>query len=146
MKESQSNPQLEIQRIYVKDISLESPNAPHVFTETCQPDITMELDIQKNPLSDQLYEITLVVTVRAKTQEKSIFLVEVHQAGIFRLLGFEAAPLEHLLNVYLPSILFPYAREVVSDLVTRASFPQLILAPVNFDALYAQKKQTASHS
>lgn len=136
-----AGPRLEIQRIYVKDISLETPSTPAIFKESCQPNISMDLDIQQNKIEEALYEIVVTVTVSAKAQEKDIFLAEVRQAGIFHLAGFDGPQLEHVLNAYLPSLLFPYAREVVSDLVTRASFPQLILAPVNFDLLYAQKKQ-----
>jgi preprotein translocase subunit SecB len=138
-----TSPHLEIQRIYVKDISLETPGAPDIFRESSQPAISMDLDIAQNKIADRLYEIVLTITVSAKAQDRDIFLVEVRQAGIFQLTGFNEAQLESVLNAYLPSLLFPYAREVVSDLVTRASFPQLILAPVNFDLLYAQKKQAA---
>lgn len=138
------NLRLEIQRVYVKDISLESPGSPAVFKETTQPDISLDMEIQKNTLEEKLYEVILKVTVSAKSKEKTIFLAEVHQAGIFYLEGFGQDQLDHVLNAYLPSVLFPYAREVVSDLVNRASFPQLILAPVNFDAMYLQRKKGAA--
>jgi len=135
-----NNPQLEIQRIYVKDISLETPSAPAIFKEACQPNIGLNLQVQINSIDATVYEVILIVTVNAKEKERNIFLVEVHQAGIFFVSGFEKDQQDHILNVYIPSILFPYARETVSDVVSRASFPQLLLAPVNFEAMYAQQK------
>lgn len=130
--------QFAIQKIYVKDISFEAPAAPKVFTEEWDPKHNLELNTQARALSDGVYEVVLSLTVTATNGEKTGFLVEVQQCGIFTLGGFSEQDLSAMLGSYCPTILFPYAREAVSDLVTRGGFPPLLLAPVNFDALYAQ--------
>ncbi|MGD9153323.1 MAG: protein-export chaperone SecB [Gammaproteobacteria bacterium] len=132
--------QLEIQRIYVKDLSLESPAAPKIFREEWRPELTIDLNIKNNQLEENVYEIVLEVTITAKMGEKTAFLAEVHQAGIFFLAGFDENQTDQILNAYCPTVLFPYAREVVSDITVKASFPPLNLAPVNFDVLYLQQK------
>ena len=133
-------PELEIQRIYLKDASLETPGVPAVFVQSWEPEVNVDLDVKNNELDHTTYEVILTVTVHAKMQDKSVFLVEVKQAGIFHVAGFEDAQKDHLLAAYFPTVLFPYAREAISDLVVKASFPQLNLAPVNFDALYMQQQ------
>jgi preprotein translocase subunit SecB len=130
-----------IHKIYVKDVSLETPRSPAVFTEEWRPDVNLNLSSAAQPLGGNAYEVVLVATVDVKLGEKTAFLVEVHQGGVFHIRGFKEAELGHMLGSYCPNILFPYAREAVSDLVVRGGFPQLILAPVNFDALYAQHLQ-----
>ncbi len=135
----QKQPELEIQRVYLKDASMEAPGAPDVFKDNWEPEVNVDLDIKHNSIDGNLYEVILSVTVHAKMKDKSVFLVEVHQAGIFHLDGFSEEQSGHLLGAYFPTVLFPYAREVVSDLITKASFPQLNLAPVNFDAIYMQQ-------
>lgn len=130
-----------IQRIYVKDLSFESPRAPEVFSEDWKPDVSVNLTSQARSVARGLYEVELVVTVTVKVGESAAFLVEVHQAGVFQLTGFGEPELGHVLGSYCPNILFPYAREVISDLITKGGFPQFLLAPVNFDALYAQHAQ-----
>ncbi len=135
---------LEIQRIYTKDISLETPNTPQIFRENLQPEVGVDLDVANSILESNAHEVVLSVTVTAKLKDKVIFLVEVKQAGIFQIAGFEKEQLDQLLGAYCPNILFPYARETVSDLIARASFPQLNLAPINFEAIYAQKKEAES--
>jgi preprotein translocase subunit SecB len=138
----QENPRnFGIQRIYTKDISFETPNSPGIFTEQLQPQSDLDLNSQVNALGDDHYEIVLTVTVTTKSNDKVAFLVEVQQAGIFLIKGFEKNELGPMIGAYCPNILFPYAREVVSDLVNKGSFPQLVLAPVNFDLLYAQQVQ-----
>lgn len=133
--------QFAIQRIYIKDVSFETPNSPELFTQQWKSEVNLELNTNVNRLDNGVYEVVLQVTVTSKAGEKTAFLVEVQQAGIFTASGFSDPELGHMLNSYCPNILFPYAREVISDLVTKGSFPQLLLAPVNFDALYAQHLQ-----
>ena len=137
----QNTQQFQIQKIYIKDLSFESPNAPEMFTESLQPKIDFDLQTEAKKLTDDFFDVTLQVTATAKHNEKTAFLVEVKQAGIFNITGFPDDQLSHMLGSFCPNILFPYARESVSDLVTRGGFPPLLLAPVNFDALYAQHVQ-----
>lgn len=131
-------PNFEIQRIYVKDLSYEAPNTPHTFNEDWKPEVQLNLETKSTKIQDNIHEVTLSVTATVNSNKKSAFLVEVHQAGIFMISGFPNDQLHQMLGSFCPNILFPYAREVISDLVVRGGFPQLILAPVNFDALYAQ--------
>lgn len=131
-------PQFGIIRIYLKDVSFEAPNSPAVFAQEFKPEVNLQLNTAVNQLEEDLYEVVLNVTVTSKEGEKTGFLVEVQQAGIFRISGFEDAQKGHMLGAYSPTVLYPYAREAVSDLVTKSGFPQLLLSPINFDALYAQ--------
>jgi preprotein translocase subunit SecB len=133
--------QFAVQRIYTKDISFESPNSPAVFQEQKQPEIKVGLGSQISKLSDTVYELVLKVSVDAKHDDKSVFMVEVQQGGIFVVQGFEQQEVDALLGIAAPNVLFPYAREVVSDMIMRGSFPQFVLQPVNFEALYAQQLQ-----
>ncbi len=133
-----------IKRIYTKDISFETPNSPAIFTDEWRPETNLNLNTDMKELGDGHYEVILSVTVTTKIGERVAFLVEVQQAGIFLLQGFPQNEFGAMVGAYCPNILFPYVREVVSDLVIKGSFPQLILAPVNFDALYAQHLQQAS--
>lgn len=128
----------EIQKVYLKDVSFEAPNTPEVFTQPWQPDVNVQLNTTAKTISDKVYEVVLSVTVTAANKEKSAFLVEIQQAGVFGMDGFEQGQLNGMLGSFCPDILFPYAREAISDLVTRGGFPQLLLAPVNFDALYQE--------
>jgi preprotein translocase subunit SecB len=131
-------PQFEIQRIYTKDLSYEAPNTPHTFVEEWKPEVQLNLETKSNRIQDNVHEVVLTVTATVTSNKKSAFLVEVHQAGIFLISGLPQDQLRQMLGSFCPNILFPYAREVISDLVVRGGFPQLILAPVNFDALYTQ--------
>lgn len=135
-----------IQKVYTKDISFETPNTPEIFREDdWQPNINLQLQSRSKSLDDNVYEIVLMVTVTAKVDDDTTaYLAEVQQAGIFRVSGFEEEEMHYMLGSYCSNILFPFAREVVSDLVTRGGFPQLLLAPVNFDALFAQKQEQES--
>ena len=133
--------QFGIQKIYVKDLSFEAPHSPEVFTNDWRPDVNLNLSSEASPLRPDVYDVKLVITVTVKIGETTAFLVEIQQAGIFNIKGFDEKELGHMLASYCPSILFPYAREAVSDLVVRGGFPQFLLAPVNFDALYAQHLQ-----
>lgn len=137
----QTNPerQFAVQRIYIKDTSFESPNAPEIFRGEWKPQNELNLNTKVNRLADQAYEVVLSVTVTAKVGEKTAFIAEVHQAGIFTLGGFSDQELGPMLGAYCPNLLFPYAREAITDLVVRGSFPQLVLQHVSFDALFAQQ-------
>lgn len=126
----------QIQRIYIKDISFEAPNAPQVFQKEWEPEVKLDLDTASSQLADDVYEVVLRVTVTATVGEDSAFLCEVQQAGIFSIGGIEGTQMAHCLGAYCPNILFPYARECITSLVSRGTFPQLNLAPVNFDALF----------
>lgn len=130
-----------ISRIYTKDISFETPNSPAIFTEEGKPTFNMNIGSEVKPLSNHQYEVVINLTVTCKVNDKTAFLVEVKQAGIFRISGFSEQEMGPMLGAYCPNLLFPYIREVVSDLVSKGSFPQLLLTPVNFDALYAQHVQ-----
>lgn len=129
--------QFVIQKVYVKDLSFEAPNTPKVFLEKWAPEVKLQLRSMASPQAEDVYEVVLTVIVTAMQAEQTAYLVEVQQAGIFNIKGFNEADLGAMLGSYCPNILFPFAREVISDLVTKGGFPQLLLAPVNFDALYA---------
>lgn len=138
---SEQNPETKfaIQRIYVKDSSFESPRAPESFRQEWKPKVNMELNTKNNKLDEQHYEVTLVVTITATNDaDETVYLAEVQQAGVFMLAGMDEETLTHTLSSFCPSILFPYAREMIDSMVLRGSFPPLMLAPVNFDALYAE--------
>lgn len=133
--------QFAIQRIYVKDISFEAPNSPAIFRKDWQPEVKLDLDTRSEKLDDSTFEVVLSLTVTATIGEETAFLCEVQQAGIFSIPAVSDAQMAHMLAAFCPNILFPYAREAVSSLVNRGTFPQLNLAPVNFDALFAQYVQ-----
>jgi preprotein translocase subunit SecB len=136
-----SQEQFGIQNIYIKDISFEAPNSPEIFAEKWKPQLEMEMSNNIKQLNEETYEVVLNLTVTVKAEEKTAFLAEVHQGGIFALKGFPKDKLSYMLNSYCPNILFPYARETVSSIVTRGGFQALWLAPLNFDALYTQRLQ-----
>ena len=131
--------QFMIQRIYVKDLSYETPNTPAVFQQQWEPELNLDINTATVKLEETVYEVVLTVTATVSNQKTTAFLVEVKQAGIFTIQGAPDNQLEHLLNSFCPSILFPYAREAITSQVISGSFPQLVLAPVNFDALYMQQ-------
>lgn len=143
--EETKQPQFSIQRLYVKDLSFESPKSPLVFKESnWAPDINLELQTRSKSLETSVFEVSLRLTVTAKQKTETVFVVEVEQAGIFTIADLEGDPLQRALGAYCPNILFPYAREVVTRQVQDGSFPPLYLAPINFDALYeGQQKQLA---
>ena len=136
-------PIMSLQKIYVKDVSFETPNAPDIFNEKGQPEIKMNLNQKVKKIADNTYEIVLAVTVTCKILEKTAYLVEVHQAGIFNMANFEENVLHQTLGSYCPNLLFPYARQMISDLVMNGGFQPLLLQPVNFDQLYSQQMQQA---
>lgn len=139
MSEEQLQSVFTIEKIYLKDASVEVPNAPQIYLSRETPQVDVQLHTQGGGVDDGIFEVVLTVTVTAKIEgEKSMFLVEVGQAGVFTLRNIPQADLEPILGITCPNILFPYAREAVSDLVSRAGFPPVILSPVNFEAMYAQ--------
>jgi len=128
--------QFTIQKIFLKDTSFESPNSPDVFTDTWEPNINIDLNSNGRNIGENLHEVVLGITVTAKIGEKVAYLVEVQQSGIFALTNFSEQEMGMMLGSYCPNLLYPFAREVISDLVLKGGFPQMILAPVNFDAIY----------
>lgn len=127
-----------IQRIYMKDLSFETPNSPEIFTVQWEPENNLDLNTSTKKLADDTYEVVLSITVTTKVDDKTAFLIEVQQAGIFHIEGFSDNDLHGMLGSFCPNMLFPYAREAISNIVTRGGFPQLLLSPINFDALYQQ--------
>ncbi len=128
-------------RIYTKDVSFETPNSPLIFNQEWKPAFNMNVNSAVQSLGEEHYEVVLNITVTCKIEEKTAFLIEVKQGGIFRIRGFTNEEMGPMLGAYCPNLLFPYVREVVSDLVSKGSFPQLLLSPVNFDAIYARHLQ-----
>jgi preprotein translocase subunit SecB len=137
----QAQRQFAIQRIYVKDMSVEVPNSPKIFLKNWEPEMNMDIGTKAEPLENHTYEVILTLTITVKIKEEVAFLVEIKQAGIFTLQGFPEEQLRPMLGAFCPNILYPYARATVTDLVIRAGFPQLYLAPVSFDALYEQHER-----
>ncbi|MGJ8619197.1 MAG: protein-export chaperone SecB [Methylophilaceae bacterium] len=135
-----------IEKLYIKDASIEVPNAPQVYTNRTAPQVNVELANSASKLDDGVFEVAIKVTVTAKIEESTAFLVEVTQAGIFGIRGIPDENLEMILAITCPNILFPYAREAVSDMVTRAGFMPVLLNPINFEALYAQQKMEENKS
>ena len=129
------------QRIYIKDASFESPNSPELFTSKWNPKLSFEMNNTASMLEDDIYEVVLTVTTTVKVEDKTAFLAEVHQAGIFVIKGHDPDALARIQQVFCLRTLYPYACSTISDLVTKGGFPQLLLPPVNFEALYAKKLQ-----
>lgn len=148
----QQAPQFALQRIYMKDISFESPKAPEIFQKQWQPEVKLDLSTSNRPLEEGLYEVVLSLTATvengseggASDKKETAFVTEVHQAGVFLAKGLDEEELHRTLGAFCPNILFPYAREAIDNLVLRGSFPPLMLAPVNFDALYMQAREQQS--
>lgn len=132
--------QMVLQKIYLKDTSFEVPGAPEVFKGEWKPQLKLDLQTQTQALEDELYEVVLTVTVAAQQDERTVFLVEVQQAGLFTVKGFKEEDRDRLLGGYCPGVLYPYARETVAALVMRGGFPQVVLQPVNFDEIYIRKR------
>jgi len=132
---------LGIQNVYLKDTSFETPHSPEIFREQWQPNLDLEITNDIKNLEENIYEVVLHITATVKAKDKTAFLVEVQQAGIFTLKGFTPDNLAYMLNSYCPTLLFPFARETISSLVSRGGFQPLWLAPINFDALYAEQME-----
>ncbi|WP_420554352.1 protein-export chaperone SecB [Neptuniibacter marinus] len=141
--QEEQGPQFAVQRVYIKDASFESPNSPEIFMSPWKPEVGLEMNTQTNQVGENAFEVVLTLTVTVKNDEKTAFLVELQQAGIFAVSGLGEQEMHHTLGAFCPSILFPYAREAIDAMVIKASFPALMLAPVNFDALYAQQMTQA---
>jgi preprotein translocase subunit SecB len=145
MAEEQTPPaapkQLLLQKIYVKDLSFESPKAPNVFTTTVAPQTQLNIRSSAQELGPSIHEVTLTLTVEAKDKDATIFLIEIAQAGIFQIQGYSSEEHAVLIGSFCPNTLYPFAREAIADLVGKGGFPQLLLQPINFDALYAQAMQ-----
>jgi preprotein translocase subunit SecB len=141
MSDAQNQPVFSIEKLYVKDLSLEIPNAPQAFLEREAPQVDIQLHHESAKVDEGVYQTILTVTVTAKAKEKTLFLVEVGQAGIFVIRNLPEADMEPVLGIACPNILYPYVREVVSDMVVRAGFPPVVLTPVNFEALFQAQKQ-----
>jgi len=139
MTDAKTNPPaFHVQRIYIRDCSFEAPNTPEVFLDDWKPDVSIDLQTKVRTVEADLSEVVLVLTVSVKNAEKVAFCAEAHQAGIFTVANFPEDQKAHVLGSLCPSILYPYAREAISSLIMKGGFPQLLLAPVNFDALYFQ--------
>ena len=141
MSDAQNQPVFSIEKLYVKDISLEIPNAPQVFLEREAPQVDIQLHHESTNIDEGVFQTVLTVTVTAKVKEKTLFLAEVGQAGIFVIRNIPAADVDPILGIACPNILYPYVREVVSDVVGRGGFPPVVLSPVNFEGLYQAQKQ-----
>ena len=139
----QAGGQVTLQKIYVKDLSFESPNAPQIFAQELKPKTQLNLRSGHRELDDDTYEVVLTVTVEAKAEEKTVFLIEIQQAGLFRLAGISEEHRSILLGSFCPGVLYPYVREAVANVVQRGGFPEFLLQPIDFDGLYAQSRQEA---
>lgn len=140
--------QFSLERIYVKDVSYEAPAVPHVFMQQAAPQLDVQLAVERTAVrpDDGLHEVVLVVTVAAKQGDKAVFLVEVQQAGLFRISGIAGEALQRALEISGAYILLPFVREAVNDLVGKGGFPQLLIHPINFEALYEQKEAASKKS
>lgn len=134
-------PQLALQRIFLKDISFESPRSPMIFQEQWQPEIGLELNTKSRQVGENLYEVVLEITVNVKNNGEAAYLVQIQQAGLFLIAGLEERQLHHALGSFCPGTIFPYARENIDAVCIKGSFPALMLAPINFDALYLESLQ-----
>lgn len=144
--EQNQQPVFGIEKLYVKDLSIEVPNAPEIFLERENPEVEIQLNTAGRGVDEGIFEVVLTVTVTAKLGEKTVFLVEAGQAGIFRIMNIPAEQIEPLIAVACPNVLFPFAREVISDAVGRAGFQPIVLQPVNFEAMYMQRMQEQQQS
>ena len=145
--ETPITPVFQIQRIYLKDLSLEQPNSPQILLEQAQPQVDINLALAANPVADGIYEVSVTATVTTTVADKTLFLVEAKQAGIFEVRNLPQDQLQGVVSVVCPQILYPYLRAIVSDVCTRAGFPPILLTEVNFQAMYeAQQQQQAAQS
>ena len=138
---NQGDQRFGVQRVYVKDVSFEAPDSPEVFRRQYTPQVDFSINNRSNLIEEGVYEVVLRLTADVKQEDKTVFLVEVQQAGIFEINGIEGEQLEQVLTITCPNVLFPYGREAIDALVTRGSFPALLLAPINFENIYLQAKQ-----
>lgn len=146
MSQQPEQPTFAIEKLFVKDLSVEVPNAPRIFLERDTPQVEIQMTTAANPIDEGYYEVLVNVTVTAKLAEKTVFLVEASQAGVFQIRNIPQAELEPVLGITCPNILYPYVREVVSDAVVRAGFAPVVLNPVNFDAIFQAQREARSKS
>ena len=145
MTEAQQQPAtFQIEKVYVKDVSLEIPHAPKVFLEQLQPQLEVQINTGADNFSEGYYEVTVTATVTARVGERTLFLAEARQAGIFQVRGVPQSDLGPLLGIACPTVIYPYLRETIQDMVSRGGFPPVILAPLSFEALYLQQQQNAA--
>ena len=140
-EEKTPQPNFSIARIYTKDLSLESTKSPKIFESNWQPKLGLDVDVQHSVLNEGLFEVVLKLAVTVTTEDQTAFLIEVQQAGIFAIAGFDDATRDQILGAMCPNILFPYARETIDMLAVKASFPAPMLAPINFDAMLEARRQ-----
>ena len=142
---AQQDKQISIQKIYIKDFSFESPQAPEVFTKSdWEPKTNLNLRSTHTEIGENSHDVVLTLTVETKHEDKTLFLIELQQSGIFNITGYDAAELAAVLGSFCPSTLFPYARESIASIVTKGGFPEFVLQPINSDALYTQSQQAGS--
>lgn len=139
-----SQPVFTVEKLFVKDLSIEVPNAPRIYLERDTPQVEIQMNNVANPIDEGFYEVLLTVTVTAKLGDKSVFLVEATQGGVFQIRNVPQQEMDVVLGVTCTNILYPYVREVVSDAVVRAGFPPVVLAPVNFEAIFQARQQSQS--
>jgi preprotein translocase subunit SecB len=144
MAEANLDPVFQIQRVYLKDISLEQPNSPEILLDPEQPSVDIQLGVQTSPVTDGLFEVTVTATVHTKINEKTVFLVEAKQAGIFEVRNVEADQLGSILGIACPQIVYPYLRGNVADVIQRGGFPPVHLAEINFQAMFLQQQADAA--
>ena len=143
MADDNQNPVFQIQRLYLKDLSLEQPNSPQILLEQTQPQVDINLALGAAPIADGIYEVTVTATVTTKLAEKTLFLVEAKQAGIFEIRNIPEDQLQQIIGIACPGIVYPYLRAIVSDVCTRAGFPPVLLSEVNFQAMFEQQRAQA---
>lgn len=136
-----AQPQFAMQRIYIKDLSFESPRSPSVFLEKWAPQVKLDAHTNATKVKDDIYEVVLTLTITVTNNDDTAYLAEVQQAGVFTIKGLEQAAMEHTIGAFCPNVLFPYAREAIDNLVVRGNFPPMHLAPINFDAIFAEAKK-----
>jgi preprotein translocase subunit SecB len=145
MADDNQNPVFQIQRLYLKDLSLEQPNSPQILLEQTQPQVDINLGLGAAPIADGIYEVTVTATVTTKLADKTLFLVEAKQAGIFEIRNVPEEQLQQIIGIACPGIVYPYLRAIVSDVCTRAGFPPVLLSEVNFQAMFEQQRAQAGN-
>lgn len=146
MADEDNSPMFQIQRIYLKDLSLEQPNSPAIFLDSQQPQVEINIGVGADTIGKDNYEVTVRVTVTAKVGEKTLFLLEAKQAGIFEIRNIPQDQLQPIVSIACPGIVYPYLRAIVSDICTRAGFPPVTLAEINFQAMYDSQKAAAAEA
>lgn len=145
MSDDTQTPVFQIQRLYLKDLSLEQPNSPQILLEQTQPQVDINLGLAAEPVADGIYEVSVTATVTTRVNDKTLFLVEAKQAGIFEIRNIPEDQLQPIIGIACPQIIYPYLRAVVSDICTRAGFPPVLLAEVNFQAMFEAQQQQAAN-